>query len=138
MISLLLASAFAAEVQRYAVVVGVNEGVRGDEPLLFATSDAARVADVLEDLGDIPSENVLRLRNVDADRLRNSLEDLARRVERRKGDAETLLFFYYSGHGDADGLHLTGTQLPFEDLHWCTRSPTPLEVNSSLLRSMPD
>ena len=52
----------------------------------------------------------------DAARLADSLEDLARRVERRKGTAETLLFFYYSGHGDSDGLHLTGTQLPFREL----------------------
>ncbi|MCA9568187.1 MAG: caspase family protein [Myxococcales bacterium] len=116
MIPALLATAFAAEVQRYAVVVGVNEGVSGDEPLLFASSDADRVADVLEDLGDIPSENIVRLKDVDAARLADSLEDLARRVERRKGTAETLLFFYYSGHGDSDGLHLTGTQLPFREL----------------------
>lgn len=116
MIGTLLATAFAAEVQRYAVVVGANEGIPGDEPLLFATSDATRVADVLEDLGDIPSENIVRLRNVDGPRLQQALEDLAQRVERRKGDSETLLFFYYSGHGDSDGLHLAGSQLPFRDL----------------------
>ncbi len=116
MITALLAAALAAEVQRYAVVVGVNEGMPGDEPLLFATTDATRVADVLEELGDVPSENVLRLKDVDADRLRRSLDDLARKIERRRGDAETLLFFYYSGHGDADGLHLAGTTFPFVDL----------------------
>lgn len=116
MIAALLAAAFASEVQRYAVVVGVNDGVPGDEPLLFATSDASRVADVLEELGDVPSENIVRLRDVDAGRLQDSLEDLAGRIERRKGDAETLLFFYYSGHGDADGLHLQGSQLPFTEL----------------------
>lgn len=116
MIPALLAAAFASEVQRYAVVVGANEGIQGDEPLLFATQDATRVADVLEDLGDIPSENIVRLRDVDSDRLQASLDDLANRIERRKGEAETLLFFYYSGHGDADGLHLSGTELGFGPL----------------------
>lgn len=111
-----LMTALAVDVQRYALVVGANEGVRGDEPLLFATEDATRVADVLEELGDIPSENIVRLRDVDADRLAASIDDLADRVGRRKGDAETLLFFYYSGHGDADGLHLDGTELAFTEL----------------------
>lgn len=116
MILVSLMTALAVDVQRYALIVGANEGIRGDEPLVFATNDATRVADVLEDLGDVPPENIIRLRNVDADRLRDSIDDLAARVTRKKGDAETLLFFYYSGHGDADGLHLSGTELGFDEL----------------------
>ncbi|MCB9675497.1 MAG: caspase family protein [Alphaproteobacteria bacterium] len=116
MIAALAGLALAGEVQRYAVVVGTNEGLESDTPLLYAERDAERVADVLVELGDIRSEDVLDLRDVDADRVRDALRDLAGRVERRKGGAEALLFFYYSGHGDEDGLRLSGTVLPFADL----------------------
>ncbi|MEZ4320282.1 MAG: caspase family protein [Myxococcota bacterium] len=116
MIPLLVSLAGATEVQRYAVVVGTNEGLPADVPLLYAERDAERMADVLVGLGDIRSEDVLDLRSVDADRVRNALHDLAGRVERRKGESEALLFFYYSGHGDEDGLRLSGTVLPFSEL----------------------
>jgi hypothetical protein len=113
----LLATAFAADVQRWAVVVGTNTGLPADEPLVYAESDAERVASVLEDLGDVRSEDIVSLHDVDADRVRAALDELARRVERRRvpGD-EALLYFYYSGHGDEDGLRLSGTELPFAEL----------------------
>ncbi len=106
----------ASEVQRYAVVIGANDGLSDDEPLLYAERDAARVADVLESLGDIRSEDIVSLRSVDSDRVRTALDDLGRRIERRKGASETLLFFYYSGHGDEEGLRLSDTSLPFDEL----------------------
>lgn len=113
----LLAGAFAADVHRWAVVVGANEGLPSDEPLMYAESDAERVERVLEDLGDVRSEDIVRLHHVDAARVRDAFAELARRVERRRtpGD-EALLFVYYSGHGGTDGLRLAGTELPFAEL----------------------
>ena len=32
------------------------------------------------------------------------------------GDAPSALFVYYSGHSDADALHLDGTRLPLQEL----------------------
>jgi len=116
MIMGLLGVALATEVQRYAVVVGTNEGLPEDTPLLYAEHDAQRVAEVLVGLGDLRSENVVDLRSVDAERVREALVDLSHRVQRRRGDAEAMLFFYYSGHGDEDGLRLSGTVLPFTEL----------------------
>ncbi len=112
----LVAAAFAADVHRYAIVVGANEGLERDESLVFAEADADRVAEVLVDYGDVRSEDVLHLRNVDADRMVSAIEDLGARIARREDAGETLLFFYYSGHGDEHGLHTKGTELPFPRL----------------------
>lgn len=116
MIAWLIGAALATEVQRYAVVVGTNEGLATDEVLEYAELDAERVATVLEDLGDFHSEDIVMLRRVDAPRLRRALSDLEARLTRRRGSADTLLFFYYSGHADASALHLTGTELPLDEL----------------------
>ena len=112
----LAAAALAAEVQRYAVVVGTNEGLRDDEALEYAELDAVRVAEVLEDLGGVRSEDVVALRRVDADRVRAAIVDLGERIARHRGESEALLFFYYSGHADADALHLQGTRLGLVEL----------------------
>ncbi|MEZ4241374.1 MAG: caspase family protein [Myxococcota bacterium] len=116
LLALLASPCSAADVHRYAVVVGVNDGVPGDAPLTFAELDAERVGDVLESLGGVRSEDVVTLRSVDADRLRSALADLGDRIARHGGDAESLLFFYYSGHADADALHLQGSRLGLGEL----------------------
>lgn len=112
----LLSAALAADVQRYAVIIGTNEGLPGDQTLAYAELDADRVASVLVDLGDVRSEDILALRRADAARVRSALLDLGARIARNRGDAETMLFFYYSGHADADGLHLQGTKLALDEL----------------------
>ena len=116
MIGAWLSLALAGPAQRYALVIGANVGLPTDEPLRFADRDAERVAHVLTDLGDVPPENVVTLRNVDASRVQQSLAALAERIERQGGASETLLFTYYSGHADAGALHLSGTTLAFGEL----------------------
>ncbi|MEQ1572478.1 MAG: caspase family protein, partial [Myxococcota bacterium] len=111
----LAAAALAGEVRRYAVVVGTNDGLPGDAPLEYAELDADRVAAVLEGLGDVRSEDIVTLRHVDADRVRAALDELGARID-RAGASETLLYFYYSGHADAEALHLDGTRLGFGEL----------------------
>jgi hypothetical protein len=106
-----------ADVERYAVVIGDNRGADDDAPLRHAESDAARVRDVLEELGGFPAEHSTFLANVDAGSVRRALIEINDRI-RAHTDAThpTMLVVYYSGHGDAQSLHLRGTSLDLSEL----------------------
>lgn len=99
------------------MVVGANEGHTYEETLRFADKDAERMAEVLRALADVPDANIVVLRNVTAQRFDAALASVATRIEADKaaGD-EPVLFVYYSGHADADSLHLRGTDMPLKQL----------------------
>ncbi len=110
------ALAEAAE-QRYAVIVGANEGRASEEPLRYAEADAERVAEVMRQRGSLPEENLVLLRGVEAERLEAVMHEVARRVSADvKAGHDPLLFVYYSGHADADSLHLGRSALPLARL----------------------
>ena len=109
-----LASRAAASPARYALVVGDNEGDASDGPLRFAERDAARLGDILRDLGGVSPENLTVLTDVDGESLRRTLIALNARL--RSEVSPGLLFVFYSGHGDAEALHLRGTRLPLAEL----------------------
>src|SRR5215207_11023690 len=106
-----------AEVKRYAFLLGSNRGAAHEVPLRYAESDVDAVAQVLTDLGGFPSERVVRLQAASAPRVRKALMDLILTIQRdlRTG-GEAVLFTYYSGHADAQNLHLGGSELPTEEI----------------------
>lgn len=108
------APAAEAVVRRYALVVGANEGDASEVKLRYAESDAQRVARVLREHGEFPPENVLVLVDGEADDVRRSLIGLNSRVRADGGDS--VLFVFYSGHADADTLHVRGTRLDVKEL----------------------
>ena len=103
-----------ADVQRFAVVVGNNAGDGNDASLRYAESDAARIHDVLRDLGGFSPVNMLLLRGEDARTVEESLIAFNERVRTAMSQPGTqaLLFVYYSGHADAEALHLGKSRLP--------------------------
>ena len=106
-----------AEVRRYAFLVGANRGAAHEVPLQYAESDVDAVANVLIDLGGFPSEQVVRLLAPTADRVRKALIELGLRIQRDlRGGGEAVLFAYYSGHADAQSLHLGEALLGTEEL----------------------
>ncbi len=112
-----LAQGFAAEEERLAVVVGANVGATEDEPLRYAESDARRFRDLLVELGDVRSDRALLvLGGSPEDVLRGLTEVRGRAAEISRSGHRVLLFFYYSGHGDDDGLHLPRGTLPISQL----------------------
>lgn len=120
--ALLLPRIAAAKVVRYAVVVGNDEGAADERSLRYAQSDAQKVADVLVSLGEFPEENVVVLLGDTADdveRVLITINDRIR-VEQRQGD-EVMLVVYYSGHADADALHLGTTRLDTDRLRRLVR-----------------
>src|SRR5262249_43932373 len=103
----LTAGAARADVQRYAVIVGHNAGTADEQRRRFAEADAARLSELLGEVGGIPDENQVVLRGKSADQVRRALTATNARIgaDQRAG-RDALLLVYYSGHGDADALHL--------------------------------
>lgn len=110
----------AAGIERYAVLIGNNRGDRNDGELRFAEADAAKLAAVLEDLGGFPPENILVLRGKGPSVVRKNLIALNDRIRRQRAD-QAVLFVYYSGHADAEKLHLNGDHLELSEIEHLVR-----------------
>ncbi|HEY0715879.1 MAG TPA: caspase family protein [Polyangia bacterium] len=106
-----------AEVRRYAFLVGSNKGAPHEQPLLYAESDVDAVAATLINHGGFASESIVRLQGPTAGRVRKALLELGLKIQADlRNGGEAVLFAYYSGHADAQSLHLGGTELATEEL----------------------
>ncbi len=101
----------AGVVQRYLLVAGANSGGVDRPRLQYAVTDAERFARVLVELGGVPANNEIVLKEP---RLRDFLQALDQ-LSARIGDAKraaagaggrTEVLVYYSGHADEKGLLL--------------------------------
>ncbi len=99
---------------RYALLIGANAGWANDRPLRHAESDAAKVADVLTELGGFEPARVEVLRDPDTTDVRARLRQLGDRA--RASGADSLVLIYYSGHADGLHLHLRGAPLTWKEL----------------------
>jgi len=118
-LALLLPAPAAAQVERFAVVVGNDLGQAPDVPLRYAETDAARVAEVLQEVGGVRPENLVLLRGQDAGTVRRALIAVNDRV--RAASGQGILLVYYSGHADAGALHLGPTSLELGELEQLVR-----------------
>ncbi|HWE24600.1 MAG TPA: caspase family protein [Myxococcales bacterium] len=117
--ALLLPAAAAAQVDRFAVVIGNDAGQPEDAALRYAETDAVRVASVLEEVGGVRPENLTLLRGQDAATVRRTLIAVNDRI--RGAGPETVLIVYYSGHADAESLHLGTTRLDLGEVEQLVR-----------------
>lgn len=117
--ALLWPGAAAAQVERFAVVLGNDQGAPPDATLSYAETDAARMASVLEEVGGVRPENLVLLRGQDAATARRTLIAVNDRV--RSAGSQTVLIVYYSGHADAGALHLGASQLDLRELEQLVR-----------------
>ena len=115
----LLPAAAAAQVERFALVVGNDQGQRPDVALSYAETDAARVAAMLQEVGGVRPENLVLLRGQDAAAVRGALIAVNDRV--RAAGRQTMLIVYYSGHADTGALHLGPTSLELRELEQLVR-----------------
>jgi hypothetical protein len=119
-----------ADTERFAVVIGHNTGAADEQRLRYAESDAQRFADLLGEIGGVPDENQVVLRGKTADAVRRAMIATNERIRTGlRSGAGSVLFVYYSGHGDADALHLGDTRLPLRELEALVRgSPAGVRV----------
>ncbi len=119
---LLLAAPARAEVERYAVIVGHDAGAADEQKLRFAESDAQRLGELLGEVGGVRDENKIVLRGKTADQVRRALIATNERIRvGQRAGREAMLIVYYSGHGDADALHLGGTRFDLRELEALVR-----------------
>lgn len=114
---LLTIAAALADVRRFAVLVGNNEGFGGSRPLYFAEQDAQKMRNVLTSLGGVEDGDVRLLLGRTRSELLTVLGQLRQPITDAKlrGD-QTVLYFYYSGHADAEQLQLGRTWVTYEEL----------------------
>lgn len=113
----LLAPSALAEVQRWAVIVGNNEGFTNSRPLYFAEQDAKKVRSVLTSLGDVGDGDVRLLLGRNRNELLTTLGALRTPIaDAHARGVQTVLYFYYSGHGDADQLQLGRSWVTYTEL----------------------
>ena len=107
----------ASSLERYALIVGANDGGGDRITLRYADDDAEAMAAVLEDLGGVSPKNRIMLLDPDRQELVNSLERLREMVGQGKTSGRRIeVFFYYSGHSDESGLLLFGRTFRYADL----------------------
>ena len=112
------AVASALPQETWVVAIGNNRGDASDLALLFAERDARELADVLRNQGNVASDRVRLLIDEDADTVRRTLGSVnsTLRGRQQEGGPATALIVFYSGHADAEALHLRGTHLALEEL----------------------
>ena len=120
LLALCFAASTAAAAPRYALVIGNDSGDRDEQQLRYAEHDADRFAAMLVELGGFAPGDVVLLRGGDADAARAALIALNDRI-RTSGTAESMLVVYYSGHADAEALHLGATNLALAQLEQLVR-----------------
>lgn len=107
------------QIGAFAILVGNNYGMQADRPLRYAKSDAQKFYNVLHELGGYTKENI----SIVLEKNTKSLHQVFVRIEKkiallkkRHPNLSTSLLFYYSGHADAQALHLGRSPLTFSQL----------------------
>ena len=96
-----------ARINRYVIAISANYGGDGRPTLRYAETDAKSFAKVLGEMGGVPSQNVVFVKEPSIKNLGNQLNTLDEKMKRGKspnGRDEVLV--YYSGHADEKGLRL--------------------------------
>jgi hypothetical protein len=118
----------AAYAQRFAVIIGNNVGHHQERPLEFAERDASRMADVLTSVGDVRPDQLVLVQGATAATARQALiatneriRGQADRIAGKPADEDSLLIVYYSGHSDAEALHLGDSSLSLSEIEGLVR-----------------
>ena len=106
-----------AAVKRFALIVGNNSGGMGKVPLRYAEKDAENMYEVLKNLGQFESENLLVINGKDAPAAVAALDEFKKLIKKKTGgEDESLFVFYYSGHADAENLRIGDSVLSMKEL----------------------
>lgn len=97
---------------RFAVVATAGEAA-GQSTLRYVDADAERVRAVLGELGGLDAGRVLRVRNATPATLRAAL---ATAESALRGDPESVLVVYFSGHAEERGLLLGNDRFEYQEL----------------------
>ncbi len=106
-----------AEVVRFAVLVGNNEGGTATRPLYFAETDAKKMHGILTEIGGVEPAGARMLLGRGRNDLLLAMAAVRAPIEQAKArGAQTVLTFYYSGHADEKQLQLGRTWVTWAEL----------------------
>jgi hypothetical protein len=107
----------AASVHRIGLFVGEDRGLDSESPLKFASRDAREMSALFRQSGLYDPEHIIFLSNLPLDRIQEKMQAIADSLALwKKSGGQNYLFVYFSGHGDAQSLHIHGRKLLREDL----------------------
>jgi hypothetical protein len=111
-----------AAVDRFGVVLGNDLGARDEPRLRFAETDAVKLHDALKEIGGFSPENLVLLRGESPAVARSALIAVNARVrESIAAGRQVVLLVYYSGHADAEALHLGDGRLSLREIEELVR-----------------
>jgi hypothetical protein len=114
---MLAAPAAAQQGERWLVVVGNNRGDLSETRLLYAEKDAQEIAESMRSYGGVSSRRTTVLLGERADNVRRALIEINAEIRQQASQGKpSMLMVFYSGHADAQALHLDGTRLDFDEL----------------------
>ncbi len=121
--------------RRFALVIGSNNGGGDRDQLRYAGHDAARVADVLQQLGGVIQTDLSLLKEPDVRALDSAFDALSNRVrDERKPGQRIELVVYYSGHADETGILVGGARYDYARLRQRIRA-VPADVHIAIVDS---
>lgn len=111
-------AAYGLPADTWLVAIGNNFGDADEERLLYAERDAREVVDVLRRLGGVSTRRTLVLVDEEVTTVRQTLVDINAHIRAHAARTKrpTALLVFYSGHADAEALHLGGTHFDFGEL----------------------
>lgn len=127
---LVLAAPARANQYRFGIFVGNDEGLPGDPELIFAQADAEKMRDLFVELGGFRPGAAVLLTGVSANAVQREFAAMTADIQAVIRDGHEAMFvFYFSGHGDADSLHLGTSRIAFADLRtWLDRTGAQVKV----------
>ncbi|MGL1935008.1 MAG: caspase family protein [Fibrobacterales bacterium] len=109
LLSLSLVTVSWSSVERIGLFIGNNNGLFNERDLSYATRDAREMAAVFRDSKNFDADRVYLLENPSLEKITSSLNQIQGRIaELHKSNKQSMLVFYYSGHGSSDALHIDG------------------------------
>lgn len=116
-LTLLIISAHSFSGVKIGVFIGNDHGFPNERPLKYASQDAVRMARLLQQFGGIENDRTYLLINRRIDQVFDALGEVSGRVkELHRVGIETMLIFYYSGHGSSGSLHIFNKKIQRENL----------------------
>ena len=106
----------AQDANTWLVTIGNNQGDRNETTLLYAERDAKELADVLRMFGGIAGRRSTMLLGSRTEAVRQTMLDVNTEIRNVGSGRPSTLVVFYSGHADADSLHLDSTRMPFQEL----------------------
>jgi len=99
-------TAEGAQLRRFALLIGNNEGGPQTQSLRYAEADATKLQSVLQELGGYHKADIVTLLGADVREVRLAMDALEGKLRRAKSPATTSLLVYYSGHAKMGDLRL--------------------------------